>query len=478
MRNAELKYWMVLIGMVLVLVGKDLFAEGMFLDGVLYASISRNLACGMGDFWNPHYTQTIGSVFHSHPPLAFGLEALMFKAFGDHFFMERIYSLLMFLLSGLTIVLIWKRTTNNIRLAWLPLLYWIAIPLVTWSENNNMLENTMTVFVLLSIYLMVVGVQNNNRSWFIFAGISLFAAFMTKGFTGLFPLTFPLIYSLFDENYKLLRGIIDSLCLLVSLAAVAGLMFWIFPPSLTYMKDYLHLQVLEGGLHEVTVNSRFFIVLNLLQQMIIPLLVFLLLLIIVKISHVHGFGLLKEPSDRKGFLVFLVLGLSGVLPIMVSLKQSGYYMVAALPCFALALGHVSNTLIRSMESTMKPNRYWRVFVTGLSYTVLVIGLMMPLFGIHRYCRDEALLEDVKKVLTVTGDEQVLGIASEDFSNWEWHAYFMRYGKVSLDDKMAHPYILRNDPNNGLSLSKIQQFNDSTTFSSLTNVNNSTTITCF
>ena len=454
--------WLLLIGIGLILVGRDLFAEGMFLDGVLYACISRNLACGLGDFWNPHYTQTIGSVFHSHPPLAFGLEALMFKAFGDHYFIERLYSLLMFLLSGMMIALIWKRTTNHIGWAWLPLLFWIAIPLVAWSETNNMLENTMTFFVLLSVYLMLWSFQNNRVLWLSLAGLSLFAAFMTKGFTGLFPLAFPLAYSFLDKDHNRLQGVTDTLWLLVSLAVVTGLMFLAFPPSLTYMKEYLHLQVLEGGLREATVSTRFFIVLNLLQQMIIPLAVFLLLLVIVKIRHIDGFGLLKEPSDRKWFIVFLVLGLLGVLPIMLSVKQSGYYMVAALPFFALALGHLSLSSINTLRSAMKPNHYRRVFVTGLSYTVLVIGVMMPLSGIHRYCRDEALLEDIKKVLAVTGNEQVLGIASEDFSNWEWHAYFMRYGKVSLDDKTTHPYILRNDPENGLFLSTTQQLNNSTT----------------
>ena len=150
-------FWLLLIGLFLILVSKSLLTEGMFLDGVLYASISRNMAYALGSFWNPYYTQTIGTVFHSHPPLALGLEALAFKALGDHWWVEKAYSVLMFLLSGLLISLIWKRTTNNIRWAWLPLLFWLAMPLVTWCAANNMLENTMSVFVLLSVYMMIVG---------------------------------------------------------------------------------------------------------------------------------------------------------------------------------------------------------------------------------------------------------------------------------------------------------------------------------
>ena len=142
-RSNNTPFWLLLIGLFLILVSNSLLTEGMFFDGVTYASISRNMAEGQGTFWNPHYTQTLYPEFRQHPPLALGMEALAFKAFGDHLWVEKAYSVLMFLLSGLLIALIWKRTTNNIRWAWLPLLFWLAMPLVTWCATNNMLENTM-----------------------------------------------------------------------------------------------------------------------------------------------------------------------------------------------------------------------------------------------------------------------------------------------------------------------------------------------
>jgi 4-amino-4-deoxy-L-arabinose transferase-like glycosyltransferase len=427
--------------MVLVLIGKDLFAEGMFLDGVFYACLSRNMACGMGDFWNPYYTETIGAVFHSHLPLAFGLEALMFKFFGDHFFIERIYSLLMFLLSGLMIVLVWKRTTNNLRWAWMPLLYWVAMPLVSWSVNNNMLENTMTVFVLLSVYLMIVSYQKNHKIWLFLAGISLFAAFLSKGVTGLFPLIFPLIYCIFDEKRRWFQGIIDGLLLLVTLAVLTGLMFLVFPQSLVYMKDYINLQLVGGAMQEVTVSSRFFIVFKLLQQLIGPLGIVAVLVIMDKVVMKSKVKVFEFPPDKRRFFVFLITGLAGVLPIMVSMKQSGYYMVAALPFFALAMGHVSISMVNSIQGNMKPNKRRWMIVTGLAFVWLGVGVFMTLYGINRYCRDEVLLRDVKQVLASTADEQVLGISTADYQQWAWHAYFMRYGKVNLDDRNPHKYLL-------------------------------------
>ena len=48
--------------------------RGMSLDGVTYATIARNMAVGIGDFWHPYYTATLLHPFHEQPPLAFSLE--------------------------------------------------------------------------------------------------------------------------------------------------------------------------------------------------------------------------------------------------------------------------------------------------------------------------------------------------------------------------------------------------------------------
>ena len=315
-RSNNTPFWLLLIGIVLILMSNSLLTEGMFLDGVTYACISRNMAEGLGSFWNPHYFQTIGLVFHSHPPLAFGLEALFFKVLGDYWWVEKLYSLLSFLLTAVLIAVIWKRTTNNIRWAWLPLAFWIAMPLVTWSATNNLLENTMSVFVLLSVYLMIVSYQRDSKLWLFLSGIAMFAAFLSKGFTGLFPLVFPIIYCIFDDKRRWIQGPIDTLLLMLFLALLSGVMFLVFPPSFAYLKDYINLQVIGSGLHEATVSTRFFIVFSLLLQLIAPLLLFAIILIMSKIFDKENSKVFEFPPDRKWFFVYLVLGLTGVLPIM------------------------------------------------------------------------------------------------------------------------------------------------------------------
>ena len=421
-------FWLLLIGLFLILVSKSLLTEGMFFDGVTYASISRNMAEGQGTFWNPHYTQTLYPEFRQHPPLALGMEALAFKAFGDHWWVEKAYSVLMFLLSGLFIALIWKRTTNNLRWAWLPMLFWLAMPLVSWSATNNLLENTMSVFVLLSVYLMIVGYQRNHKIWLFLSAFTLLLAFLSKGFTGLFPLVFPILYCAFDQKHKWIQGPIDSLILLVSIAVFVGIMFLVCPGSFAYLKDYIHLQVIGGGLHEATASSRFYIVFALLQQLIIPFVLALVLVICKTKSKVNSKAF-EFPPDKAWFYVFLIMGLVGVLPIMVSMKQRDFYMLAALPFFALACGHITLSMLTLWLPKITPTiRGWMTLGTAC---VVLLGLVLNVVHIGKYGRDEALIEEVKQKIAETQDDNIIEISPEEYTLWAKHAYYMRYGKISL-----------------------------------------------
>ena len=452
-RSNNIPFWLLLIGLFLILVSKNLLTEGMFLDGVTYACISRNMACGLGSFWNPSYTQTIGHVFHSHPPLAFGLEALFFKVLGDHWWVEKLYSVLAFLFTGLLIALIWKRTTNNLRWAWLPLLFWLVMPLATWCATNNMLENTMSVFVLLSVYLMIVGYQRNHKIWLFLSTFTLLLAFLSKGFTGLFPLVFPILYCAFDQKRKWIQGPIDSLILLVSIAVFAGIMFLVCPGSFGYIKDYIRLQVIGGGLYEATTSSRFYIVFALLQQLMIPYVIAMALVICKARSKVNN-KVFEFPPDKAWFYVFLIMGLVGVLPIMVSVKQRDFYMLAALPFFALACGHITLSMLTLWLPKITPKvRGWMTLGAGC---VVLLGVVLNVVHIGKYGRDEALIEEVKQRIAEYEGNNVIEITPEEYTQWAKHAYFMRYGKISLSPTETPSPIDSRQPTSPRWKSEIRQ----------------------
>ena len=143
-----------------------LVQRGMFVDGVTYASIARNLSEGRGSFWSPSYTATIYPQFHEHPPFGFWLQSLWFRVLGDHLFVERAYALAAALGTALLMALIWRRLNGKSvasgsgrRLEREPLkkvctirrvcasrrpgvglrlaahLFWILVPVVSWAVS-------------------------------------------------------------------------------------------------------------------------------------------------------------------------------------------------------------------------------------------------------------------------------------------------------------------------------------------------------
>lgn len=82
---------------------------------------------------------------------------------------ERIYCLFTAIISAIIIGMIWKQVINvnkEIRqLSWLPILFWISMPIVFRSYQMNVRENTMGIFVLSAIYFVIKGLWIDKFSY-------------------------------------------------------------------------------------------------------------------------------------------------------------------------------------------------------------------------------------------------------------------------------------------------------------------------
>ncbi|MCE2742413.1 MAG: hypothetical protein LW701_02400, partial [Fluviicola sp.] len=100
--------------------------------------------------------------------------------------------------------------------------------------------------------------------------------------------------------------------------------------------NYFQIQVVKSLETIVTVESRFFIVKRMFSEMILPIVIALIFYFSYFKKRVE-LRLTKE--QRATSFTFLALGLSAVLPIMVSMKQSGFYILTAYPFFAIAVAN-------------------------------------------------------------------------------------------------------------------------------------------
>ena len=167
-----LPFWILTIAIFILVIAPSLIQEGMFMDGLLYLGVSKNMAQGIGTFWEPifsyswHYSGS--DFFHEQPPLGFGLQAIFFKIFGFSIYVERLFSFLVACITSYLIFKIWNKITHDKfkNISWLPILLWITIPISFWSIHNNILENTLSLFTLFSVLFLIKGCKKIPTSKF------------------------------------------------------------------------------------------------------------------------------------------------------------------------------------------------------------------------------------------------------------------------------------------------------------------------
>lgn len=418
----------------------ELFSEGMFMDGLYYATISRNMAAGLGSFWQPHLTQTLFDVFYEHPPLAFGLQSVFFWLFGDHTLVERIYSLLTFAVTGYLMALIWKQLSGSFRNAWLPLLLYFVTGGVAWAAANNMLENTMGIFVCFSVFAYFKQQAQPSVWWVILAGISLSMGLLTKGFFCLYVWGLPFFVWLFLRKISFGRCVYHTLLLVLSTVLPIALLYALVPQAKNHMLTYVSNQVLGSIKNVQTVDSRFTIVLEFLSSIAIPVLVAVLFYVL---THFKKQKKVVHPAAVPVFLLFTAMALSGVLPIMISMKQRSFYILTVYPLFALGLAYWLLPVVEALRNGLQQPPKWRKFLRLASVALLLLGVGLSASQINRIGRDHEMLRACHEVIDTVGTNARIHICTEMFTIWSLHGYMARYGNVSLDTdlKAEHSYFL-------------------------------------
>lgn len=439
--NNTYYFYLFVFALIMLFLAPHTLVRGMFTDGVTYAAVANNLAFGNSSFWHLKFTNTVHPLFFEHPPLGMYLQSLFFKVFGTAAFPERIYSLVCYALSLSIIVLIWKTITNNIKMAWLPILFFILIPVVSWCIGNNMLENTMLVFTLFTLFFLIKYYQQKQVINIILAGLMLFLAFLSKGFVCLYLWAFPFYYFIIFKNGSFKNSILLTLLFVTSTVVPFILLITFFSDAGLFFKEYFNKQIIGSIAHVNTVDSRFFIVVRCFTELLISIALFLVLKFAWKAKSNKQSN---QHTYQKWSKVLLLLAISGVFPIMISLKQSGYYILTTYPLFALALSlPLNNKLVDIIENKLSITvSKWIKFITILLLLIAVIN------GVWVYKfkeRDNEKLQILDIAIKTIAPNTTINITPEFGEDWGLHGYFMRYGFISLDanNPLQHKFLLAN-----------------------------------
>ncbi len=432
-KNRYILYFIFVIGLFFCTISRDFLTEGMFMDGTYYSSISHKIATGQCSFWHLTFSNFLHKGFFVHPPLAFQTQSWFIKLFGDNFYCDKLYSVLTYIITGILICLIWKKLTKDIHSAWMPLLFWTTFPLIIWGSTNNLLENTMTIFIVASIYLCCMD-EKKPYLWAACAGAMVYLAFMVKGPTALFPLVFPVIQYFFQKESPLWKYLLKTLVMTATSFALFSAMLIISEDSRTFFEAYYNDQIHTSFTSEPTVSNRFHIIWVWLGEILVGISIIIVSFIIrykkqsfKEVSSIKT-NFANNPDYRKNImdsLKFLLLGLCGVIPIIVSMKQRSFYIIPAMPFFAISMALIFKIIFKDINN---------IVVKIMASVVIVAAIVLNVAKFGIVSRDKEMLNDIHEFEKIIPRNENILIPSSLASEYSLHGYYARYFDSTLTTK--------------------------------------------
>jgi 4-amino-4-deoxy-L-arabinose transferase-like glycosyltransferase len=444
-------FWLLTLSFILLLVISQLVQDGIFNDGVLYISVSKNLAEGLGTFWDPHFNK-VWPVFREQPPLYFGLLAIFFKIFGTGMYTERIFCFTCMLLTAFFINKIWKKVMlrnnpNMVQQGWFPILLWISVPVCFWAYSNHVEETVMALFATIAVYYLYqfCFLKQGNLIYLILGGVFIFLSSLTKGIQGVFPVTAVFFYWLVSRKISFKQNIIYSVVLIGIPALIYGLLILFNHHVYDALKEYLQNRL--GKTFQTTVNDTTDYHLEIVVRLFTELIpMFLIMGLIVLLSwKMNTANAAKKELNQTSFW-FLLIGLSGTLPLAVTLEQRGFYMVTAFPVFALSVAcFLSNRISFLTDKINVTGKSFNIFKI-ISIIVLVGSLLFTVLQIGKTKRDEEMLPDIYAIGKIVPYGEVISIPSAISYEWGLSEYFSRNFYITLDagTNQQNYFMIRKD----------------------------------
>ncbi len=405
---------------------------GLFTDGSIYGTIAHNMALGDGQFWSPkyhnfHHLQIEGSdVFYEHPPLMFWLESFFFRLFGDGFYVENIYQTIILMLHILTITYFFRALTQKkytVYAVWPVLFLWYMVPTIMWSFAQNMIDNTLSLWVLWSVWAIFVGSRKDHFLYAVLAGILMGMAVLTKGPLGFFPLAGFGLYWMASQmtqakgfRYPFSRAFYKTLALIFGFMIV-GLNVYLQPEGKAFFTQYIRQQVVPSVTGQREMSNTLMEHFSIIQDMFVhyaPIYGAAILLWLY--FRKKPTGLAKPKNHRRFALWILMVGISSTLPIALSAKSHSFYLISGAPYYALAVGvywiDEINAMVQKIRLTSRTQKIWKGFLLA----VFVYSLVATVVDWGRYKRDRLQLQDMELLSQKIPRDTVVG-SSPNIKNW-------------------------------------------------------------
>jgi 4-amino-4-deoxy-L-arabinose transferase-like glycosyltransferase len=436
----------VVVCLFLLLLLPRMIAADMFLDGLTYASMARNMAEGRGTFWKPHYTETVYPEFYESPPLGIWLQSLAFRVFGDSTLVEFLWGVGCGAIVLWLLLLTWRDLRAGPAGAWWAMLLFLACPGVSAILTNNRLEDTMACFTMLGFWLAVragrASSGGREAAFAAAAGAAVALGMLTKGLPAAFPFAVPAAAAVFLRSGAKRALRTTGVMLLGSGAVLAVFMVLGGSDAWHWAETYFTEQVARSltGQREVS-TSRLSLVRKLGNELAVP--VVLVLLFGVAVRRVRR-GDQSPSSAGPGQVAFLLTSaLLATLPLLISPKQSGGYLFPSLPLWGMALAAAFPAGALRVESWLQVDlrRGARLRAVFLGAAAVMVVASFAFRGAMVF-RATDLYRDVEAGRALLPPGQVVSASPAAVaSDWYAVAYMQRFFEISLTAEPGRPLRL-------------------------------------
>lgn len=418
----------------------NLFTKGMFMDGVYHALFAHNLVHGIGGFWTPQTADYAHPSYWDNPQLSEYFLSLWYKLLGDYYWVEKLYSLFSALIQLVLISSLWRiyfaDRAEAKKYSWLPCLLFLVIPLTSWCYSSNLMENVMSVFTTSSVIAFLIFLRRGKNLvlYSVIGGSLIFLALLTKGPVALFPLAVPFFFIWSQESFNWKKSF---LYMLVQFAVMAVIFAFVFSidASKNFLHHYLEVQLLPNLNHQSKDNTSHFAILLQLLLALSPLLVLSLITFFIGRKRA-----IEDKIFLSNALIFITIGLSASIPIMLSAKQNKHYLLPSLPLFAVGFACFIFPIVKLIEEKFSEQVNEKVSKTAKVACVIVIGvcLCLSIKNTGSYSRDETLLIDIEQIQLLVENENVIRADWSLYSDWALRVNLNRWydKKICMPDEIA------------------------------------------
>lgn len=417
--------------------------KGLFGDGLLYASMSRNMSENIGSFWRPYFSssywiENMPATYYENPPLMLWVQSLLFRCTGDHWWVEKLFSFLVLILNLFFFRFLWRVLFTNqpeLKKYWyLVVFFWYIIPVVIWGNVNNLMDNLLLSFCLAAVALTLksfVSRDNTDYIALICAAVCVFLGILTKGPVALYPLSVPFVYYIIKGDLKFRQmlkitfssGFISVFLLLFLLMIEKDALFFFQQ----YWEQRLK-AVIIGNRDDMKLAGwgRLYILFQLIVELSPTIILILSGWIFTRIKNWK----IDISPYKKEIFFFTMMGISATTPILLSTKQSGIYLIPGIPMFSVAAALVSLPFLKKMKTF----RWFQANVDKIKYFFIISIAVVFLYSALQFGkpgREVDLMHDIEIINNIVPKGSKLGVCQEMKKEFVLHTYLQRMGKYEL-----------------------------------------------